>query len=90
MVSASVISNAHVPPEGVDRHGSKNDVRVVSLMVMADPGPDQSPGGLPGGVGTDSSNFLSSSSYIFIALLVCLIQYTYPILVCSKGFLEPT
>ena len=37
VISMSVVSDACVPPEGVERQGSENNIGVVSLMVVADP-----------------------------------------------------
>ena len=63
VVSSSVVSNAHVPPEVVEADGGKDNVGIVDLMVLGNPGSNESPHGFPGGVSSDSGNLLWSSSY---------------------------
>ena len=62
-ISSSVVSYTHVPPEGVKTDGGEENIRVVSLMVMANPGSYESPEGLIGWVGTESADLLWLSSY---------------------------
>jgi hypothetical protein len=40
VIASAVVANASVPPELVDQEGDTNDVRVVKLVVVADPGAD--------------------------------------------------
>ena len=46
-VSCSVVTDKEIPPGAVDGDTCKDNVGVVSLMVVADPRSDESPGGLP-------------------------------------------
>ena len=55
-VASSVVANDVVPPELVGKEGATDGVRVVDLVVMADPRADQSPGHLPGGISTKTRN----------------------------------
>ena len=64
VISSSVVSNAHVPPEAVESDGVEEDVGVVDLMVLANPGSNESPHGFPGWVSTDSRDLLWLSSCI--------------------------
>ena len=58
MVTSSVVADAGIPPELVDGEGAENSVRVVQLVVMANPGADEAPSCLNGWVSTKSSLFL--------------------------------
>ena len=58
VIASSVITNASVPPEVVHTHGAKDDIGVVQLVVVADPGSDHSPKSFVGWVGSESSNLL--------------------------------
>lgn len=57
-VASAVVTNAGVPPELVDREGAQNNIRVVKLVVVADPAADESPSGLNGGVSSETGDFL--------------------------------
>ena len=61
-VDLSVVTDKSVPPEVVDTHAAKNNVSIVSLMVMADPGSNESPECLDGWISTESSLLLWLSS----------------------------
>ena len=62
MVSLLVVGDEGKVPEVVDTHGAEQDVGVVSLVVMADPGSDESPEGLDSWVSPKSRHFLWLSS----------------------------
>ena len=70
VVSLSVVSNAGVPPEGVDSHRVKHYKAVVGLMVVADPCSNESPELFPSWVGANSCDFLRSSSYKKVRLML--------------------
>ena len=58
MISLLVVGDEGEVPEVVDTHGAEQDVGVVSLVVMADPGSDGSPEGLDSWVSAESRHFL--------------------------------
>ena len=62
VVASAVVANAHVPPKLVSQKGDTNHVRVVQLVVVADPGADQSPGGLDCGVTAEEGSLLWPAS----------------------------
>ena len=63
MVSLSVVAHHCVPPELVGEEGPHDGGSVVDLVVVADPGTDESPHGLPGGVSAQSRNLGGLASY---------------------------
>ena len=88
-ISLSVVSYSCMPPELLESKCYKYNVGVVSFMVVANPGSNHSPHGFPGWVRSKSRNFLWSSTYTY-NLVSHILVYTYPKLVYSKDFLEPT
>ena len=62
-VSGSVVADHGVPPEVVEADGASHNIGVVELMVVADPGSDESPEGLDSWVSAESANFLWFSLY---------------------------
>jgi len=58
----SIVTNEHGVPEVVDSDGSENNVSVVHLVVVAHPGPDESPEGLDGWVSSESGGLLGLSA----------------------------
>ena len=62
-VVGSVVANADGPPEVVDTAGAAEDVGVPGLVVVADPGSNESPEGLDIWVSTESGSLLWLSSY---------------------------
>jgi hypothetical protein len=63
MISLSVVANEYSIPEVVNSHGGENNVGVVQLVVVADPGSDESPEGFHSWISTKSGNFLGFSCY---------------------------
>ena len=63
LVAAAVVADASVPPELVDAEGAKKAVSVVQLVIVSDPGSNESPGGLDSRVGTESGNLLGLATY---------------------------
>ena len=63
VIASSVITNASVPPEVVHTHGAKDDIGVVKFVVVADPGADQAPHGLPGGVRSEAGHLGGFAAY---------------------------
>ena len=61
-IPVSVISNTGGPPEVVDGHSTDNNIRVIHFVVVAHPGSSESPEGLHGGVGSESSHLLGLPS----------------------------
>lgn len=58
VVAAAVVANAGVPPELVHGEGAEDDIRVVELVVVADPRTNKAPGGFHSGIGTEASLLL--------------------------------
>lgn len=83
-----VVGDEGEVPEVVDTHGAEQDVGVVSLVVMADPGSDESPEGLDSWVSSESRHFLWLSSCKVHRESKIILFGTYQALVCSRGFLE--
>ena len=63
-VASSVVANDVVPPELVGQEGASDGVRVVDLVVVADPWADQSPGHLPGGISTKTRDLRGFTAWI--------------------------
>jgi len=58
VVASSVVADAGIPPELVDGESAENGVRVVQLVIVANPGADEAPCGLNGWVSTKAGNLL--------------------------------
>lgn len=58
VVSLLVVSDQDHVPEVVHTDGAEEDIGVIQLVVVADPGSDESPEGLDGWVSAESGNFL--------------------------------
>jgi hypothetical protein len=61
VVASSVVADESVPPEVVDAQSHAQDVGVVQLVVVANPGSHESPKGLNFGVGTKPGDLLRFS-----------------------------
>ena len=53
-ILSSIEAYECLPPEIVEAYCAKENVGIVSLVVVANPGPDESPHGLPGWVSSES------------------------------------
>ena len=62
MVSLLIVANKCHAPEVVKSHGADDNVGVVSLVVMAHPGSDESPEALNSWISSESGHFLWLSS----------------------------
>jgi len=58
IIAAAIVANAHVPPEAPHADGAKKHVRVVKLVIVANPGADESPGSLDSGISAETGNLL--------------------------------
>jgi len=58
VVTSAVVANASVPPELVDGESAENNVRVVQLVIVANPAADEAPSGFNGWVSTEASRLL--------------------------------
>lgn len=58
VVTSAVVANASVPPELVDGESAENNVRVVKLVIVANPAANEAPSGLNGWVSTETSHLL--------------------------------
>jgi hypothetical protein len=58
VVSSSVVVDDGVPPELIYTESAEDNVGVVEFVVLGDPGADESPGGLDGGVGAEAGDLL--------------------------------
>jgi len=63
VVSLSVITNHRVPPELVGEEGAANCVSIVDLVIVADPGADQSPHSFPGRVSSEARDSCGFATY---------------------------
>ena len=57
VVASTVVANASVPPKLVDEKSTSNHVRVVKLVIVANPWADKSPGCLYSGVTAEARSF---------------------------------
>lgn len=58
VVASTVVADTGIPPELVDCESHENNVRVVQLVIVANPAADEAPSSLNGWVGTEASNLL--------------------------------
>lgn len=58
VVTSAVEADASVPPELIDCKGAQNNVRVVKLVIVADPGADEAPSCFNSWISAESCNFL--------------------------------
>jgi len=58
VVTSTVETNASIPPELVDCKGAKNNVGVVNLVIVADPGADEAPSSFNSWISAESGNLL--------------------------------
>ena len=58
VVASTVVADTGVPPELVGEETTQEHVGVVELVIVADPGADESPGGLDSWVSREESSLL--------------------------------
>jgi hypothetical protein len=58
VVTSAVVTNASVPPKLVDGESAENNIRVIQLVIVANPAADEAPSGLNGWVSTETSHLL--------------------------------
>ena len=63
MVPLTIVANKGVPPELVDAESDADRASVVHLVVVANPAADESPCGLPSGVGADTPDLSGLAAY---------------------------
>jgi hypothetical protein len=58
VIASAVVADASVPPELVDCKSAENNVRVVDLVIVADPGADEAPSSFNSWISAKSGNLL--------------------------------
>ena len=64
MVPLAIVADGSVPPELVDKECPGNGDAIVDLVVVAHPGSDESPHGLPGGVSSQARDLGCFAAYM--------------------------
>jgi len=62
-IAAAVVADSGVPPELVSQESTPDHVRVVHLVVVADPAADHAPARLHGGVSAEAANLWGLTSH---------------------------
>jgi len=63
VVTAAIVANGSSPPELVGQESNRNHVRVVQLMVVADPAANHSPGSLDSWVSAEAGYLCWFATY---------------------------
>lgn len=58
MVASAIVSNASVPPELVDSKCHKDNVRIVELVIVANPAANEAPCSFDGRISAETGLFL--------------------------------
>jgi hypothetical protein len=67
-VDASVATNNCVPPEVIDCEGTKDNIGVVDLGVVANPASDESPGSLDCRISTPACLLCGLTTLVLLAI----------------------
>ena len=63
VVASAVVADTGVPPELVCEEATQQHVGVVELVIVADPGADESPGGLDSRVSREERSLCWLATY---------------------------